>query len=197
MAGGWNRVRAGLPLVMIEARGPGHLALSDDAPGRGGRPPAPAGQAMWVHEHRFLAATGNVGYTWQQSGHLDPDRLAATTPRPTTRSACTSTSSTPTGGPGLLLLHSPGNMFIRDLADGETICIQPERPGLQGPERRHAAAHRVPQRRRIVNWHRSYSYRQVWLRLWGPGRVAVQSVFERPEASNQITSHSPATTAAW
>ena len=28
-------------------------------------------------------------------------------------------------GPGLLLLHSPGNTFIRDLAPGETICIQP------------------------------------------------------------------------
>jgi hypothetical protein len=46
-------------------------------------------------------------------------------------------------------------------------------------------------------WQRSYSYRQVWLRMWGPGRVAVQSVFERPEASNQISSHSPATTTAW
>jgi hypothetical protein len=46
-------------------------------------------------------------------------------------------------------------------------------------------------------YHRRYSYRQVWLRMWGPGRVAVQSVFERPEASNQITSHSPATTTAW
>ena len=29
------------------------------------------------------------------------------------------------GSPGLLLLHSPGNTFIRDLAPGETICIQP------------------------------------------------------------------------
>jgi hypothetical protein len=33
--------------------------------------------------------------------------------------------------------------------------------------------------------------------MWGPGRVAVQSVFERPEASNTITSHSPATQQRW
>ena len=72
-----------------------------------------------------------------------------------------------------------------------------ERPALQGPERRHAAAHRVPAIPAGLNFTARYSYRQVWLRLWGPGRVAVQSVFERPEASNQITSHSPATTTAW
>ena len=74
-------------------------------------------------------------------------------------------------------------MFIRDLAAGETICIQPsalvykdpsvgmqlhiEYPNAGGPE--------------LVSGR--YSYRQVWLRMWGPGRVAVQSVFERPEAS--------------
>ena len=40
MAGGWNRMRAGLPLVMMQAAGPGHLALSDDASRGGRRPPA-------------------------------------------------------------------------------------------------------------------------------------------------------------
>jgi hypothetical protein len=44
---------------------------------------------------------------------------------------------------------------------------------------------------------RSYSYRQVWLRMWGPGRVAVQSVFSPPEGSELITNSSPATIARW
>jgi hypothetical protein len=48
-----------------------------------------------------------------------------------------------------------------------------------------------------MNWWRSFSYRNVWLRLIGPGRVAVQSIFERPEASEQITSHSRATIQSW
>ncbi len=50
---------------------------------------------------------------------------AATTPNGTTPSAATWTPSRPSGGPGLLLLHSPGNTFIRDLAPGQTILIQP------------------------------------------------------------------------
>ena len=33
MPGGWNRVCAGVPLVMPQAGGPGHVALSDDNPG--------------------------------------------------------------------------------------------------------------------------------------------------------------------
>jgi hypothetical protein len=33
--------------------------------------------------------------------------------------------------------------------------------------------------------------------MWGPGRVAVQSVFEREEASEAITNHSPATMMRW
>jgi uncharacterized protein (AIM24 family) len=195
MAGGWNRMRAGLPLVMLTATGPGHLALSEDAPGEVIAIPLQPGQGVWVREHRFLAATGNVAYTWDQSGiwivtgsgddrewhyplgqYIDYFQAKA--------------------GPGLLLLHSPGNTFIRDLAYGETICIQPSSLLYKDPSVGMQLHIEYPQSAGLTFSGR-YSYRQVWLRLWGPGRVAVQSVFERPEASNQITSHSPATTTAW
>ena len=33
MRGGWKRMRAGMPLVMMTARGPGHIAFSADEPG--------------------------------------------------------------------------------------------------------------------------------------------------------------------
>src|SRR5262249_39066556 len=33
MSGGWNRVLAGMPLFMMTARGPGHIAFSADHPG--------------------------------------------------------------------------------------------------------------------------------------------------------------------
>lgn len=196
MPGGWNRVRAGLPLVMLEARGPGHVALSDDAPGEVIALPLQHGQAVWVHEHRFLAATGNIAYTWQQSGiwivtGSGDDRE---THYPLGMYADIFHAE---GGPGLLLLHSPGNLFIRDLAQGETICVQPGTLVYKDPSVGMQLHIEYPNAGNLFNFHRSYSYRQVWLRLWGPGRLAVQSVFERPEASNQITSHSPATTAAW
>ena len=74
MAGGWNRIRAGLPVVMIEAAGPGHMRLSDDAPGEIVAIPLQPGRAAWVREHGFLAATGNVDYALATFRHLVHDR---------------------------------------------------------------------------------------------------------------------------
>lgn len=195
MAGGWKRVRAGLPLVMMEARGPGHLALSEDGPGEVVAIPLQHGQGMWVREHRFLVATGNVGYTWQQSGIWI-----------TTGSGDDQETHYPLGmyadvfhadgGPGLLLLHSPGNTFIRDLGPGETICIQPSSLLYKDPNVGMALHIEYPNCVGM-QWRGRFNYRQVWLRLWGPGRVAVQSVFERPENGGQITSHSQATQTVW
>ena len=39
--------------------------------------------------------------------------------------------------------------------------------------------------------------RSIWLTLSGPGEIAVQSVFERPELGGQIASTSPATRHRW
>ncbi len=195
MAAGWSRVRSGLPLVMLEARGPGHIALSDDSPGEVIALPIQHGQSMWVREHAFLAATGNVGYTWQQPGIWIVTGSGDDRETHYPLGMYVDIFSA-TGGPGLLLLHSPGNTFIRDLAPSETICIQPSSLLYKDPGVGMQLHIEYP-RAQGMNWQRSYSYRQVWLRMWGPGRVAVQSVFERPEASNQISSHSPATTTAW
>ena len=195
MAGGWNRMRAGLPLVMLTASGPGHIALSEDAPGEIVAIPLQPGQGVWVREHRFLTATGNVAYSWDQSGIWI-----------VTGSGDDRETHYPLGmyidyfqaqaAPGLLLLHSPGNTFIRDLGPSETICIQPSALLYKDPTVGMQLHIEYP-RAGGLSFSGRYSYRQLWLRMWGPGRVAVQSVFERPEASNQITSHSPATTTAW
>ena len=42
-----------------------------------------------------------------------------------------------------------------------------------------------------------YSMRNVWLRLIGPGRVAVQSIFGRPENAEPITSTPTPTAQHW
>lgn len=192
MAGGWNRVRAGLPLIMMQASGPGHLALSDDAPGEVVALPLAPGQAIQVREHRFLAATDAVKYDWQQSGIWF-----------TTGSGNETEYHYPFGmyvdtfqahqSPGLLLLHSPGNSFIRDLGPGETMCIQPT--ALLYKDLSVGMALHLEYPRAVgMMWGGSYQYRQVWLRLWGPGRVAVQSVFSRPEGGEPITGSSPGTT---
>ena len=196
MRGGWTRMVAGLPLIMVRGSGPGHIALSDNHAGEILALPLAPGQSIWVREHRFLTATGNVAYDWETS----PIWF-------TTGTGDDQETHYPLGyigdrfvaqqGPGLLLLHAPGNVFTRDLAPGETILIQPgalvyRDVGVQAHlhlEYPHGAG---------VSWFRStYSYRTVWIRLIGPGRVAVQSVFERPENSERITNSSYATEQSW
>jgi uncharacterized protein (AIM24 family) len=192
MAGGWNRAKAGLPLVMMQATGPGHLALSDDAPGEVVVVPLQPGQGIHVPEHRFLAATDSVNYTWERS-HIWF----------TTGSGDDTEYHYPLGfnidvfaaaaQPGLLLLHSPGNSFVRDLQAGQHILIQP-RALLYKDTTVRMHMHLEYPNAAGLSWGRSYSLRTVWLRLNGPGRVAVQSIFERPEASEPISGTSPGTT---
>jgi len=67
MKGGWNRVMAGLPLIMMRAQGPGFVAFSADHPGEILALPLQPNQAVDVVEHQFLVATGNVGYQWDKS----------------------------------------------------------------------------------------------------------------------------------
>jgi uncharacterized protein (AIM24 family) len=198
MSGGWNRVLAGMPLVMMQAAGPGHLALSDDAPGEVVAIPLQPGQSVWVREHRFLAATGNVKYGWQGSGiwFVTGSGNDQETHYPLGQMVDVFHSDSQ---PGLLLLHSPGNTFIRDLGPGETICVQPSALLYKDPSVGMQLHLEYPNAGQMIwsGYSRSYSYRQVWLRMWGPGRVAVQSVFSPPEGSELITNSSPATIARW
>jgi uncharacterized protein (AIM24 family) len=195
MADGWNRVMAGLPLVMLEAWGPGHVALSENHAGDVIALPLAAGQQIWVREHRFLAASGGLRYAWQQSqvwfqtgsgnerewhyplGRFE-DQFAADQ------------------GPGLLLLHAPGDTFIRDLAPGQTILIQPSALVYRDASVQTHLHLEYPQSAGFGGWGR-LQLRTVWLRLVGPGRVAVQSVFERPEHAEPIMSSSYATSHRW
>ena len=203
MAGGWNRSLAGMPLIMMQAAGPdprsggrsGHIALSDDHPGEIIALPMSPGQSVIVREHRFLVATGNVTYTWEQANVWfttqsgDEEEWEYPLGRYVDRFSAT-------GAPGLLLLHSPGNTFIRDLGQGQTICIQPSAMLYADPSVGMALHFEYPAAGGLT-WSRNYSYRHVWLRMWGPGRVAIQSVFERAETSGYIRRHSPATAARW
>ena len=78
MARGWNRMLAGMPLIMMKARGPGHIAFSADQPGETLAVPLQPNQSIDVVEHRFLVATGNVVYQWERSGSGSPPRTGTT-----------------------------------------------------------------------------------------------------------------------
>jgi uncharacterized protein (AIM24 family) len=195
MRGGWKRMRAGMPLVMMRAQGPGHIAFSADAPGETLAVPLYPGRSIDVVEHRFLVATGNVAYDWDNANVWFTTRSGDETEWHYPVGA-TIDRFTATNGPGLLLLHGHGNMFIRDLAPGERILVQPG--GLMWKDQS-VGMYLHFEYPRGAYWFSSarWEAKTTWLTLQGPGRVAVQSVFERPEMVGSVRRSSGATTQYW
>src|SRR3984885_11242421 len=68
LAGTWKRWLAGMPLVILEAKGPGRLAFSRDKPGELIALPLSHGQSVDVAEHVFMVATSHVTYEGLNSG---------------------------------------------------------------------------------------------------------------------------------
>ncbi len=99
--------------------------------------------------------------------------------------------------PGLLLLHAGGNAFIRHLAPGETILVQPTALLFKDPTVSMQLHIEYPDTGSWAPW-RAWSHRHLWLRLYGPGRVAVQSAYEHMEDNGRnISGHSGATQYQW
>jgi len=195
MAGGWNRRLAGMPLMMLRASGPGHLAISADHPGETLAVPMHQNQAIDVVEHKFLVATTNINYMWERSGVWfttgSGDDTEYHYPLGQMMDRFTAVDSH-----GLLLLHAPGNTFIRDLQPGQHIMIQPS--SLIWKDRT-VGMHLHFEYPRGQYWFSSarWQAKSVWLTLTGPGRVAIQSVFERPETVGSVSGGSYRTTQYW
>ncbi len=195
MQRGWNRVLSGMPLVMMKAPGPGHVAFSHDSPGETIAIPLPADHAVDVVEHRFLVATGNVQYTWRSSG-IWYDTGSADDTETHYPLGQTLDRFHAEGAPGLLLLHAPGNVLVRDLVEGEDICIQPSAFLYKDP----AVGMWLHVEYPAGSYWFSSPSRQcktVWLRLQGPGRIAIQSVFERPETVGFVVGSSGSSVHFW
>ncbi len=133
LSGGWKRMLAGLPLVMMQAQGPGHIAFSRDAPGEMIALPLQAGETIDVREHLFMLATGNVGYNW-----------FATNIWYTTQAGDDTETHYPLGmfmdrfsaqNPGLLLLHAGGNVLVRELGRRPIAAGEAHRADLQRSDR--------------------------------------------------------------
>jgi uncharacterized protein (AIM24 family) len=196
MRGAWNRQLAGLPLIMVEGRGPGRLALSENHAGEVVALPMQHGQQIWVREHRFLCATGDIRYdwfpadVWYETGQGDEREMHYP------MGQFGDVFGAPSG-PGLLLLHAPGNVFVRDLREGESLLVQPSSLLYRDVSVRIGLHLEYPRNRGFAFWSARWSYRSIWVRLFGPGRVAVGSVYEPPEDTDIIQRHSYATTHHW
>lgn len=195
LRGGWKRMFAGMPLIMTQAQGPGHIAFSKDDPGELIPIPLQPGQALDVREHLFLTATSNVEYDWFQTGIWFK-----------TQNGNDSETHYPIGmfmdrfaaphAPGLLLLHAGGNVFVRELGPGQTILVKPTALIFKDPTVQMHLHFEHPSA--IFSGWGYWSNRYLWLRLVGPGRVAVQSKFERIEGeARNISGFSYATQQRW
>src|SRR5258708_8766951 len=68
LRGGWDRMRGGLPGVMLEATGPGTISFSADRAGELVAIPVPAGGAVAVRAHHMVPATEGMGFDWAATG---------------------------------------------------------------------------------------------------------------------------------
>jgi len=66
MKGAFKRMVAGMPIFLTEAQGPGEIAYSRDGAGHLFPLHLMPGTAVLVREHQFLAATGNLDYTFNR-----------------------------------------------------------------------------------------------------------------------------------
>ena len=116
MKGLLKRVMAGMQIFVTEASGSGLIAFSRDGAGHIAPLHLKAGQEIDVREHQFLAATGNIDYTFARvrgvanmlfsSTGFFIDKFRA-------------------NGDGIVWIHGYGNVFEKVLAAGEQIDIEP------------------------------------------------------------------------
>lgn len=195
LKGAWKRLLSGMPLVMTQAQGPGHIAFSRDAPGEMIALPLQPGQAVDVREHLFLVATASITYDWFQAGIWFNTRNGGETETHYPLGMFMDRFYAPQT-PGLLLLHSAGNAFVRQLEPNQTILVKPTALLFKDPGVQMRLHFEIPAG--TYNSWRSWGNRYVWLRLYGPGRVAVQSAYSHMEDNGRnITRHSGATEQLW
>lgn len=195
MKGAWKRMLAGMPVIMTSAQGPGRIAFSRDNPGELIALPIQPGYSVDVREHIFLVASGQLTYDFFPTNVWF-----------TTRNGDESETHYPLGmymdrftapqAPGLLLLHGGGNVFVRKLQAGENILVKPTALLFKDSSVHMQLHMEIPN-----NGNSFFSFwnmRHLWLRLTGPGRVAIQSAFEPVEDDGRtITSASQMTKHQW
>jgi uncharacterized protein (AIM24 family) len=209
LRGGFDRMLAGLPVVMLEARGPGTVSFSHDSPGEMVAVPLPSGSAVDVREHHLVVATSGVAYDWYDTGiwfttsgdgaatqsggagllkmGLDMagldlggrDERKSNEVRWHYPLGRNMDRFTATDQPGALLVQASGNAFVRDLDVGESMLVKP--PAILFKDPSVSLQMHVEFPAAGMRFWRSWGNRYLWIRVTGPGRIALQSSYERLE----------------
>jgi uncharacterized protein (AIM24 family) len=163
LKGAFKRMVAGMQVFITEASGPGQIAFSRDGVGHVFAIHLKQGEGLQVREHQFLAATGNVDYSFERMRGLS-NMLFGGTGFFVDKFNCP-------GGEGILWLHGYGNVFEKVLAAGEQIDIEPggwlyKDPGV-----------RMETNIQTLSTGFLAGMNIVMNRFTGPGRVGLQSMY--------------------
>jgi uncharacterized protein (AIM24 family) len=117
MKGALKRMMAGMQIFVTEATGPGQIAFSRDGAGHIVPIHLKAGEELQVREHQFLAATGQVDYTFERVRGVANLLFGGT--------GFFIDRFHGARGDGILWLHGYGNVFEKVLDAGEAIDVEP------------------------------------------------------------------------
>src|SRR5271156_3758688 len=163
MKGAFKRMMAGMQIFTTEAHGPGQISFSRDAAGHVFALHMNQGGEVHVREHQFLAATGNIDYTFERGRGVANMLFGGT--------GFFIDKFHGAHGDGILWLHGYGNVFEKVLAAGEEIDVEPG-----------AWLYKDPSVRMTTNAQRLSTgifagMNLVMNRFVGPGRLGLQSMY--------------------
>jgi uncharacterized protein (AIM24 family) len=163
MKGMLKRMVAGIQIFVTEATGHGQIAFSRDGAGHVFGMHLQRGQSMHVREHQFLAATGNIDYTFERVKGVANMLFGGT--------GFFIDKFHASDGDGILWLHGYGNVFERVLAPGEQIDVEPG-----------GWLYKDPTVRMDTNVQRLSTgllagMNLITNRFTGPGRLGIQSMY--------------------
>ncbi len=117
MKGALKRVIAGMQVFVTEASGSGQISFSRDGAGHIFGMHLNNGQEIHVREHQFLAATGDIDYSFERVRGVGNMLFGGT--------GFFIDKFRAHSGDGILWLHGYGNVFEKALGPGEQIDVEP------------------------------------------------------------------------
>jgi uncharacterized protein (AIM24 family) len=163
LSGGFKRLIAGMPLVMVETVGAGRIGFSRDGAGHVFGLHFERGQGIDVREHQWLAATATLDYTFQRVKGIANIMLSGT--------GFFIDTFRCNGPEGILWLHGYGNVFELTLQPGEQIDIE---PGAWIYKDQSVRMETIAQK--LATGIFASGGQFVFNRFSGPGRIGLQSM---------------------
>jgi uncharacterized protein (AIM24 family) len=170
MKGAFKRMMAGMQIFTTEAQGPGQIAFSRDAAGHVFAMHLRQGEELHVREHQFLAATGNIDYTFERVRGVANMLFGGT--------GFFIDKFHGAHGDGILWLHGYGNVFEKVLAAGESIDVEPGGWLYKDP------AVRMETNVQRLSTGLFAGMNLVMNRFSGPGRLGLQSMYLHAETAD-------------